>query len=215
VRKQTFERASDGRRRDEETFGAWLAKQAAFWLGGPIGLALACVIPGWTLWPDRIAIGTLSIVVWLLWGVPRLGRRLFSAVGNRAHARRYQPHEQDGIWAADAKRNALEQFAAAGLIQPDRQDRAKGGFVPKITDDRPYAAGVEMQCELPPGMAAIHVAAKSAELQSSFRAPYEPEVLAGRHGGEAVIRWPRRNPLDGNSPRATSRAGDDGPWGVL
>lgn len=64
-------------------------------------------------------------------------------------------------------------------------------------------------------MTAIHVAAKSAELQSSFRAPYEPEVLAGRHGGEVVIRWPRRNPLDGNSPRATSRAGDDGPWGVL
>jgi hypothetical protein len=215
VKKQSTYRAPEDHRRDEETFGGWIAKQIAFWLGGPIGLVLACVVHGWALWPDRISVGCITVFVWLVWGAPSLGRRVLEAIGNRKHAHRYFPNEQDGLWAADVKRSAGRLFAAAGLVEPDRLDRARPGFVPRIIDDKPYAAGVEMRCDLPPGMHAADVAAKSAALQSAFRAPYLPEVLHGKHGAQAIIRWPRRNPLEGPSPHTAPITDSNNLWGEM
>jgi hypothetical protein len=214
-KKKKLERVPEDRQQQEGDEFWEVLKFAMRWIGGPIGLALACVVPGWTLWPDRVVIGTLTMIVWLLWGIPHMSRRLSHAVGNRAQARRYQPYEEDGIWAATETRNAPKNFAAAGLIQPDRQDRTKAGFVPRIIKHGPYPGGVEMWCSLPPGMPVTLVASKLAELQSAFRAQYEPVVLPGRHGAEVAIRWPRRNPLDGDSPRVRPRAFDDSPWDLL
>jgi hypothetical protein len=214
-KKKKLERVPENRQQREGDEFWEVLKFAMRWIGGPIGIALACVVPGWTLWPDRISIATLSMTVWLLFGIPRMGRRLSDAVGNRFQARRYHPHEEDGIWAATETRSATEHFSAAGLIQPDRLNRTKAGFVPRIIEHGPHLGGVEMRCSLPPGMPVSLVASKLPELQSAFRAPYEPVVLPGRHGAELVIHWPRRNPLDGDSPRVTPRAFDDSPWDLL
>jgi hypothetical protein len=213
MKKHAVDRAPESRRNENEKFGDWVAKQVTRWLGGPIGLTLACVVPGWTLWPDRIVIGVLSMVAWLLWGAPRLGCRIYRVIDEQRHARRFRPHEDDGRWAADARRNSAVRFLEAGLVRPDRQDPNRAGFVPRIYRLRPYSRGVEMLCNLPPGMHARDLVAHTAELQSAFFASYPPQILAGAHGAQVIIRWPLRSPFDGESPRATPSVDVDDPRG--
>ena len=214
MKKHVVDRAPESRCNENEKFGDWVAKQVLKWLSGPIGLTLACVVPGWTLWPDRIVIGVFSMVAWILWGAPRrLGRRIYCVIDDRRHARRYQPHPDDGRFAADAMRNSAERCAEVDLVRPDRQNPKKAGLVPRFFKDRPYALGVEMRCNLPPGMHVGDLVAHTAELQSAFYAPYPPQILAGAHGAEVIIRWPLRSPFDGDSPRATPSIDVDDPRG--
>jgi hypothetical protein len=213
MKKHAVNRAPEVRRNENEKFGDWVAKQVLRLFGGPIGFTLACVVPGWTLWPERIVIGSLSMVAWLLWGAPRLGRRIYWVIDDRRHADRFQPHPDDGRWAADAKRNSAQRFVEAGLVRPDRQNPHRAGLVPRIVEDSPYSLGVEMRCNLPPGMHVSDLIARAAQLQSAFFAPYPPQILAGAHGAEAIIRWPLRSPFDGESPRATPSVDVDDPRG--
>ena len=213
MKKHQVDRAPESRRNENEKFGDWVAKQVLKWLSGPIGLALACVVPGWTLWPDRIAIGAISMFAWLLWGAPRLGRRIFCAIDDQRYVRRFRPFEGDGRWAADARRNSAVRFLEAGLVGPDRQNPNRAGFVPRILEVSPYSLGVEMHCNLLPGMHSSDLISRVAQLQSAFFAPYPPEILAGADGAEAIIRWPLRRPFEGESPRAGGPVDRNDPWG--